>query len=282
MGYIDKLNKRISDKLGDYFSGEEQKIVSLSQISELYKETLETRTYRCIIQDKNRKKKRIFIKYFSPSKIKKIGGLDKFFLYTKHSKSLSIPKIIDVYEDLNSIIFEEVKGEPLSKLVPIYMLPHNRSKKMQELLHIVDKIAKYSARLHNMSYNKSNKTSVCFNDLKLGNVFYDGNEVKIIDFEMIRQDRLNDVASFLVSLDMTQKFPHITKSDVEVLKESFLNTYRRMARPKIEGKNLDVKIDEMKKTVLEVLTKKEYRRGLGIIEILIVEWNAIVLRKMMN
>jgi serine/threonine protein kinase len=191
---------------------------------------------------------------------------------------LNTPRILGVYADINTVVFEEADGKELSRLVPIYFLPHTKKKKKKTVKRILRIVAKSTAELHNMTRSRGGPNVTSFNDLKLGNVLFDGETTKIIDFEMVKSHYMEDITSMLVSIEMLGKFPYITNGDLEDLKTTFMKVYSNKVRWKIDEELLERKTRQKREEIFETLTEKRYRRGLNTFSKLIVEWNVLYLK----
>lgn len=275
--YIDKLKAKLEKSLPAYFPEDNLKIVNIKKVSELYKSELETITYKCELSGAVAKV--LYVKYFTPHKIKKIGGIKKLSGFNTHKHELNIPTVFDVYGDLDAVVFDGASGKKLSSHLPIYLLPIFRRLKYSMIKNALEKVAKSTAVLHKMSYEKSKQIVTCFNDLKMGNVLVDGDEITIIDFEMVKAHYLEDVTSFLTSLEMVQKFPHVGKNTVSELKNIFFKTYSSEIDWKIDPSDFEDAMNKKRQWILDTLIDKDSMRGVGFFGRMIMKWNASYLRK---
>lgn len=277
VSYEKKLSSRLKKKLLEYFPSEKLKITKIKKVSELYKEHLETITYKCVL--KGTCSKILYVKYFTNHKVKKLNGFKNLIKFDEYRDELKIPRIYDFYEDLNSIVIEGVSGTISSKIFPIYLLPVMRIFYFPKIKTVLQEVAKSVAKLHTITYKKDKPMKTySFNDLKLGNVLFDGDNAKIIDFEMVETHYMEDLVSFMVSLEMLQKFPYVSKEDVKAMKDLFLNEYSKNVDWKIDKELLSKKLGEKRREVLQTLEDKNNRRGMSFFEKIIMHWNIFYLK----
>jgi len=276
MDYEKKLFRKLKENLNKYFPDEEVRIIKINKVSELYKDMLETRTYKCTLN--GTRPKVLYVKYFTEYKKKKLGGIKKLKEFDRYRDELKIPRVYDLYRDLNSIVVEGVSGTKLSKLFPIYLLLGVRSFHFTKIKNILEEIAEAVANLHKITRKKGKPTiTQSFNDLKLGNVLFDGRKIKIIDFEMVETHYMEDIVCFMASLEMLQKFPYISKEIVEKMKNIFYQKYSRNIDWKINRKLLNKKMREKRHEILHTLKNKRAQRGVGFFGKIFMKWNVIYL-----
>ncbi len=281
MKYEEKLFLRLKKNLNRYFPGEKLRIIKIKMISELYKDVLETRTYKCVLNGSRprTRPKVLYVKYFTDYKIKKLKGIKRLKKFNKYINELKIPRVYDFYKDLNSIVVEGVSGTKSSKLFPIYLLPVLKTFYFTKIKNILEEVAEAVANLHKITQKKGKpKVALNFSDLKLGNVLFDGREIKIIDFEMVETHYMEDLVCFMASLEMLQKFPHISQEDVELMKNIFYKKYSSSVNWKINHKLLRKAMKDKRYEILQTLRNEKARRGVGIFGKIIIKWNIIYLK----
>lgn len=273
MNYEKNLSIKLRKNLNKYFPNERLKLVKIKRVSELYKNKLESRTYKCILSGTRHRV--VYIKYFSKEKIKTLKQIKKIKEFNKYRKKIKIPKIFDFYKDLNSIVIETAKGIELSKLFPLYFLPGIKKFHLKKIETIIKKIARAVVNLHNITKRGKGKQILTqsFNDLKLGNILFDGKQIKIIDFEMKRTNYMEDIISFITSLEMLEKFPFISSNDITKMKNNFLEEYSNNINWKINNTLFKEKEKKKRYEILKTLLNKNARRGTNLLDNIFINWN---------